>query len=110
MPIFSPSSLECFPLPKCPPRRSSTQQRRQPCKVDAVQRDQERTANALRQAIHALDAELVQTLAGLQSRYWGTLVVILVDFVTALFARAQSGVFPEPPPRGRRWQCGSAMP
>ena len=62
-------------------------------KIDAVRRDQEQTANALRQAIggvrqeiHALDAKFDQKLTSLQYWYWSTLVVILVGFVTVLFA------------------------
>ncbi len=73
-------------------------------KIDDVRRDQERTANALRQDIHALDAKIDQKidaldakfdqkidaldtkfdqkLTGLQYWYWGTLVVIIVGFVT----------------------------
>lgn len=72
-------------------------------KIDAVRRDQERTADSLRQEmgglrqeIHALDAKFDQKidaidakfdqkLTALQYWYWATLVVILVGFVTVLF-------------------------
>ena len=80
-------------------------------KIDDVRRDQDRTAGALRQDIHALDIKFTtaiqeldhkidqkvdglddkiqaldtkvdQKLTGLQYWYWGTLVVIIVGFVT----------------------------
>lgn len=72
-------------------------------KIDDVRREQERTADSLRQEIggvrqeiHALDAKFDQKidgldakfdqkLTGLQYWYWGTLIVIIVGFVTVLF-------------------------
>ena len=54
-------------------------------KIDDVRREQERTADSLRQELHALDAKFDQKLTSLQYWYWGTLVVIIVGFVAVLF-------------------------
>ena len=65
-------------------------------KVDDARREQERTADVLRQEIHALDVKVDQKidrldgkfdqkLTNLQYWYWGTLVVIIIGFVTVLF-------------------------
>ena len=82
-------------------------------KIDQVRRDQAHTADALRQEISgvrqeiggvrqeisgvgqeigdvrqemsALDAKFDQKLTNLQYWYWGTLVVIIIGFVTLLF-------------------------
>lgn len=79
-------------------------------KIDQVSREQQRTADALRQDIHgvrqeihgvrqeiqALDAKLEQKISGLDAKfdqkltnlqywYWGTLVAIIIGFVTVLF-------------------------
>lgn len=56
-------------------------------KIDDVRREQERTADSLRQEIRTLDAKFDQKLTNLQYWYWGTLVVIIIGFVTVLFTR-----------------------
>ncbi len=74
-------------------------------KIDDVRRDQAHTAEALHQEIHALDAKFDQKidtldtkitgldtkfdqkLTSLQYWYWGTLIVIIVGFVTLFFTR-----------------------
>jgi len=68
-------------------------------KIDDVRRDQERSAESLHQEIRALnvkvdhkidtlDAKFDQKLTTLQYWYWGTLVVIIVGFVTLLLTHA----------------------
>ncbi|NMP24499.1 hypothetical protein HIJ39_19465 [Sulfobacillus sp. DSM 109850] len=65
-------------------------------KIDEVRREQARTADSLRQEmqeldtkftqrIESLDAKFDQKLTSLQYWYWGTLVVIIIGFVTVLF-------------------------
>ena len=54
-------------------------------KIDDVRREQERTADSLRQEMRALDGKFDQKLTNLQYWYWGTLVVIIIGFVTVLF-------------------------
>ncbi len=56
-------------------------------KIDEVRREQERTAETLRHDIQALDAKFDQKLTALQYWYWGTLVVIIVGFVTLWLSR-----------------------
>lgn len=78
-------------------------------KIDNVRREQERTADSLRQEIRALDAKVEQKIEGLDTKfeqkidgldnkfdqkltnlqywYWGTLIVIIIGFVTVLFTR-----------------------
>ena len=53
--------------------------------ADVLRREQERTADSLRQEMRALDAKFDQKLTNLQYWYWGTLVVIIIGFVTVLF-------------------------
>jgi hypothetical protein len=55
--------------------------------IDEVRREQERTAETLRHDIQALDAKFDQKLTALQYWYWGTLVVIVMGFVTLWFPR-----------------------
>lgn len=55
-------------------------------KIGEVRRDQERTADGLRQEMHALDTKFDQKLTTLQYSYWGTLFVIVIGFVTLFFA------------------------
>ena len=79
-------------------------------KIDQVSHEQQRTADTLRQEIvgvrqeisgvrqeiHALDAKFEQKVDGLDAKfdhklsalqywYWGTLVMIIMGFVTVLF-------------------------
>lgn len=56
-------------------------------KIDEVRREQERTAETLRHDIQALDTKFDQKLTALQYWYWGTLVVIVMGFVTLWFTR-----------------------
>lgn len=68
-------------------------------KIDDVRRDQEHSAESLRQEmstlhtkveqkIDALDTKFDQKLTALQYWYWGTLVVIIIGFVTMLLTHA----------------------
>jgi len=67
-------------------------------KIDEVRREQDRTAEALRRdvdpkfealsaKIEALDAKFDQKLTALPYGYWGTLVVIVMGFVTLWLTR-----------------------
>ena len=74
-------------------------------KIDEVRRDQERVAESLRQEIGSvrqeigsldrkfdqkisdLDTKFDHKLTSLQYWYWGTLIVIIVGFVTLFFTR-----------------------
>jgi len=79
-------------------------------KIDQVGREEQRTADGLRQEIHALDAKVEQKLDALaaqidhklsafQYRYWGTLVVVIIGFVTVALTRLYSKILISPTPR-----------
>ncbi len=56
-------------------------------KIDEVRREQHQTAASLHHDIQALDAKFDQKLTPLQYWYWGTLVVIIMGFITLFFTR-----------------------